>query len=254
MFYNILLSKPFAEHHGLKTQDRSRPITPLIADYTRKSISAFISKYPNVGLLVCLGEAMNTHEDDVEWFTKTILPGVRDGWTAWASKRKCPSSSGRTIPTVKWSWTRPCPVQAIVHHEQVQRGIPGDLRTGGPWGATHKALSQLGTTHIANVHILANLEPFRWTSPDFIQRSVKAMHAVHGANALHLYPQASYWDWPYTADKVDGRLLQIDRDKLWYQAWARYAWEPTGTGQGSKPIGLLNLMPGTVVVIKRANY
>ena len=42
MFYNIILSKPFAEHYGLKTQDRNRPITPLIADYTRKSITAFI--------------------------------------------------------------------------------------------------------------------------------------------------------------------------------------------------------------------
>ena len=56
MFYNIILSKPFADHYGLKTQDRHRPITPLISDYTRKSIAAFIEKYPNVGLLVCLGE------------------------------------------------------------------------------------------------------------------------------------------------------------------------------------------------------
>jgi hypothetical protein len=30
-------------------------------------------------LLVCLGEAMNTYEDDVEWMTKTIIPGVKDG-------------------------------------------------------------------------------------------------------------------------------------------------------------------------------
>ena len=82
MFYNIILSKPFAEHYGLKTQDRNRPITPLIADYTRKSIAAFIEKYPNVGLLVCLGEAMCTVEDDVEWFTKTIIPGVKDGLQA----------------------------------------------------------------------------------------------------------------------------------------------------------------------------
>lgn len=56
MFYNILLSKPFAEHYGLKTQDRNRPITPLVSDYTRKSVAAFIEKYPNVGLLVCLGK------------------------------------------------------------------------------------------------------------------------------------------------------------------------------------------------------
>ena len=53
------------------------------------------------------------------------------------------------------------------------------------------------------------------------------MHQVHGANALHLYPQASYWDWPYTADKLaDGeRLRQIDRDWIWYKAWGRYAWK-----------------------------
>lgn len=42
MFYNILLSKPFADHYGLKTQDRNRPITPLVSDYTRKSVAAFI--------------------------------------------------------------------------------------------------------------------------------------------------------------------------------------------------------------------
>ena len=79
MFYNIILSKPFADHYGLKTQDRNRPITPLISDYTRKSIAAFIENYPNVGLLVCLGEAMATIEDDVTWMKETIIPGIKDG-------------------------------------------------------------------------------------------------------------------------------------------------------------------------------
>jgi hypothetical protein len=46
---------------------------------------------------------------------------------------------------------------------------------------------------------------------------------MHG-NGLHLYPQASYWDWPYTADNVAGRQLQLDRDWIWYKEWARYAW------------------------------
>ncbi|MDA3879172.1 MAG: hypothetical protein PF436_02180, partial [Prolixibacteraceae bacterium] len=48
MFYNILVSKPFAEHHNMKTQDRGRPIIPVISDYTRKSVAAFIEKYPHV--------------------------------------------------------------------------------------------------------------------------------------------------------------------------------------------------------------
>jgi hypothetical protein len=52
------------------------------------------------------------------------------------------------------------------------------------------------------------------------------MHRVHHSKGLHLYPQASYWDWPYTADKLPNgeRLLQIDRDWMWYKAWGRYAW------------------------------
>jgi hypothetical protein len=87
-------------------------------------------------------------------------------------------------------------------------------------------LAAAAPIHIDNVHILANLEPWRWSSPAFTQKAVQAMHRVHHSKGLHLYPQASYWDWPYTADKLqDGRrLLQIDRDWMWYRAWGRYAW------------------------------
>lgn len=38
MFYNILLSKPFAEHYGMKTQDRNRPITPLVSEIGRAHV------------------------------------------------------------------------------------------------------------------------------------------------------------------------------------------------------------------------
>ena len=102
MFYNILLSKPFADHYGLKTQDRNRPITPLVSDYTRKSVAAFIEKYPNVGLLVCLGEAMDTYEDDVEWFTKTIIPGVKDGLKALGRTDELLCWCVRMTLTVRW--------------------------------------------------------------------------------------------------------------------------------------------------------
>ena len=91
----------------------------------------------------------------------------------------------------------------------------------GPWGETHRRLAAAAPIHIDNVHILANLEPWRWASPAFTQKAVQAMHRVHHSKGLHLYPQASYWDWPYTADKLDdgSRLLQTDRDWMWYKAW-----------------------------------
>ena len=94
----------------------------------------------------------------------------------------------------------------------------------GPWAALHQVLSKIGPVEIENVHILANLEPFRYGSDDFIQKCVQAMHSDDGSNGLHLYPQASYWDWPYSADKTSPRQLEIDRDWIWYKEWARYAW------------------------------
>jgi hypothetical protein len=226
MFYNIILSKPFADHYNLKTQERERVITPLIADYTQKSITAFIEKYPNVGLLVCLGEAMNTVEDDVNWFTKTIIPGVQDGMKALGKTEEPPiilRSHDTDAPAVM---AKALPLYKNLYTMSKYTGESLTTYTpGGPWGETHKELSALGSIHIENVHILANLEPFRYGSPDFIQKTVKAMHSAHGANALHLYPQASYWDWPYTADKTNKRLLEMDRDWIWYKAWARYAWD-----------------------------
>ena len=227
MFYNIILSKPFADHYGLKTQDRHRPITPLISDYTRKSIAAFIENYPNVGLLVCLGEAMATIEDDVKWMKETIIPGIRDGL----------KTSGRTDipPVVLRSHDTDGPLvlkESLPLYPNIytMSKYTGESLTtytpGGPWGETHQQLAAAAPVHIDNVHILANLEPWRWSSPAFIQKTVQAMHRVHHSKGLHLYPQASYWDWPYTADKLPNgeRLKQLDRDWMWYQAWGRYSW------------------------------
>ena len=227
MFYNIILSKPFADHYGLKTQDRNRPITPLIADYTRKSIAAFIEKYPKVGFLVCLGEAMSGIDNDIKWMTETVIPGIKDGLRA----------SGRTdIPPIilrNHDTDGPAVLQAslpLYPNIYTMNKYTGESLTtyepGGPWGETHRMLAAAAPIHIDNVHILANLEPWRWSSPAFTQKAVQAMHRVHHSKGLHLYPQASYWDWPYTADKLPHgeRLLQIDRDWMWYRVWGRYAW------------------------------
>jgi hypothetical protein len=229
MFYNIIVSKPFAEHHKIKTQERERHIIPVIADYTRKSIAAFVEKYPNVGLMVCLGEAMEgVGNDDIEWFTKTIIPGVQDGLKALGKSEEPPivlrahDTDAPTVMKVALPLYKNLYTEAKFNGEALTYARPR-----GSWAQLHQTLSKLGSVQIENVHILANLEPFRYGSPDFIQKSVIGMHEVMGGNGLHLYPQASYWDWPYSADSVKGgnRLLQIERDWIWYKAWARYAWK-----------------------------
>ena len=207
MFYNIILSKPFADHYGLKTQDRHRPITPLISDYTRKSISAFIQNYPNVGLLVCLGEAMATIDDDVTWMKETIIPGIKDGLQA-SGRKDIPPVVLRSHDTDGPLVLRESlPLYPNIYTMSKYTGESLTTYTpGGPWGETHQQLAAAAPVHIDNVHILANLEPWRWSSPAFIQKTVQAMHRAHHSKGLHLYPQASYWDWPYTADRLpDGK-------------------------------------------------
>ncbi len=236
MFYNIIVSKPFAEFHKIKTQERERPIIPLIADYTRKSIAAFVEKYPNVGLMVCLGEAMEgVGKDDIEWFTQTIIPGVKDGLKVLGKTEEppivlrahdtdAPAVMKAALPLYKNLYT-----EAKFNGEALTTSRPR-----GAWAELHQTLSKAGSVHIQNVHILANLEPFRYSAAGFIQLCVQGMHEVMGGNGLHLYPQASYWDWPYSADSIRDRpddpvgrgkrLLQIERDWIWYKAWSRYAW------------------------------
>jgi hypothetical protein len=75
------------------------------------------------------------------------------------------------------------------------------------------------------VHILANLEPFRYGAQRFIQKSVVAMRDRLGAGGIHLYPLA-YWSWPDAPDKTHVPLKQLERDWIWFEAWARYAWNP----------------------------
>ena len=226
MCYNIIVSKPFAEKNHLKTQDRERPIIPIIADYTRKSIAAFVEKYPNVGLGVTLGEAIEgVGQDDIDWFTKTIIPGVKDGMKALGKTEEPPlvlRAHDTDAPSViKAS-------RSLYHNLYTMAKYNGEALTTytphGSWAELHRTLSCMGTVQIENVHVLANLEPFRYGSADFIQKCVKAMHSVYEANGLHIYPQASFWDWPYTADSASSRVLEIDRDWIWYKEWSRYAW------------------------------
>ena len=212
MFYNIILPKPLADKHGIKTQDRARPILPIAEDYTRKAIAAFVEKYPNVGLLVALGEAMQGIDNDVNWFTNTIIPGVKDGLQALGQTKEPPIVLRGHDTDAAEVMENALPLYKNLYTLNKYNGESlTTYEPKGKWAAYHKSLGELGSTHIDNVHILANLEPFRYASPDFIQKSVKAMKSKHGANGLHLFPQTSYWEWPYAPDVSDPLMLEMDR-------------------------------------------
>ncbi len=223
MFYNILVSKPFAETNHISTQ-LSEP-TPLVSDYTRKSIAEFVKQYPNVGLMLCLGEALRGTSNQIAWATQTILPGVLDGMKA-AGLKEQPPVVIRTHAMDPYAIIPACfQVYSNLFTETKYNGE--SLTTWEPRGkdqATHLAMSKLGP-HLVNIHILSNLEPFRYGDTEFIKKSVQASRDRLGASGIHLYP-LSYWNWPYAPDIAEPLLLQWRRDWIWFQAWARYSWNP----------------------------
>ena len=223
-FYNIHIPLPFARAHGLELLQSN--ISPLVADYTRQSIREFIKSFPHIGLMVCLGEALRGTQNKTDWFMDTIIPGVKDGVKEAGLTEK---------PPIILRGHDCDPIGAMEEAKKKYTNLytmwkyNGESLTTyypkGNWQKIHQSLSGLGTTHIMNIHILADLEPFQFNAPLYIQKCVQAGQNRYGCNGLHLYP-LFYWDWPYTPDKVSPRLLQMNRDYIWFAAWFRYAWNP----------------------------
>ncbi len=223
-FYSIHIPLPLAEKHHVELLQSN--ITELNADYTYKSIVEFIKSFPHIGLMVCLGEALRGTQNKTDWFLKTILPAVKEGVR----------QAGLTEEPPLILRGHDCDPNAIMEQAVHEYGnlytmwkYNGESLTtylpSGKWQDTHVRLSSHGQTHIMNVHVVANLEPFRYGAPGFIQKCMQAGQNRLGGNGLHLYP-LFFWDWPYSADKANPRLLQMERDWMWYAAWFRYAWNP----------------------------
>ncbi len=219
-FYNIHLSHALAKAHGVPFHQMTP--TSFASEYTRYCISEFIRNYPNVGLMMTLGEALGP-QYGAEWLTKTIIPGVKDGMHELGAAQEPPiivrahatdieAAMKAALPLYKniytmWKWTGESLTWTDIRGQVLQR---------------HEMLVHLGSTHIVNIHLLSNLEPFRWGAPDYIQKVMQSCQRI-GIKGLHVYP-LRYWEWPLSADKPPE--LQIDRDWIWFEAWARYAWNP----------------------------
>lgn len=223
MFYNILVSKPFAETNGISTQLRAP--TPLTEDYTRKSIAEFVKEYPNVGLMACLGEALQETPNQLEWCTNVILPGVLQGMREAGLKQQPPVVIRTHAMDPYVIMPAAYQVYSNLYTESKYNGE--SLTTWEPRGKDqeiHLAMGKLGP-HLVNIHIMSNLEPFRYGDVDFIKKCVQASRDRLGATGIHLYP-LSYWNWPYAPDIAEPPLLQWRRDWIWFEAWGRYAWNP----------------------------
>ena len=89
--------------------------------------------------------------------------------------------------------------------------------------------------HIVNLHgPPMDLEPLRWASPRFIAETVGEWKKLGFLKGAEIYITI-FWQWPYALDKLEpdqrgykpaGRkLLWMDRDALYLDAFGRYLWK-----------------------------
>jgi hypothetical protein len=221
-FYNIHLSHAFARAHHLPYHLAAPD--PEASAYTRYAISEFVREYPKAGLMMTLGEALSPHHG-AEWLTETIIPGVQDGLKQLGTTVEPPivvRAHATDIDDVMKA------VKPLYSNIDTMFKWNGESLTWtnvrGPVLDRFKMLAENSNVAIANVHLLSNLEPFRWGDPDFVRQTLTNFQRI-GIGGLHLYP-LRYWEWPVAGDNTEPLLEQTDRDWIWFEAWARYAWNP----------------------------
>ncbi|MGA3129802.1 MAG: hypothetical protein ABSD59_03310 [Terracidiphilus sp.] len=221
-FYNIHLSHAFARAHHLPYH-LSAP-NPEASAYTRYVISEFVREYPHAGLMMTLGEALSPRYG-ADWLAQTIIPGVKDGLKELGITEEPPIVVRAHATDIAAVMKAALPIYSNIDTMFKWNGESlTSTNVRGPVLDEFKMLVESSNVAIANVHLLSNLEPFRWGDPDFIRQTETNFQRI-GIEGLHLYP-LRYWDWPYAGDNVEPPLLQTDRDWIWFDAWGRYAWNP----------------------------
>lgn len=221
-FYNIHLSHAFARAHHLPYH-LSAP-NPVASAYTRYVISEFVREYPHAGLMMTLGEALSPRYG-ADWLTQTIIPGVKDGLRELGIQDEPPIVVRAHATDIAAVMKAALPLYSNIDTMFKWNGESLTwTNVRGPVLDEFKMLAESSNVTIANIHLLSNLEPFRWGDPDFIRQTETSFQRI-GILGLHVYP-LRYWDWPYAGDSTEPPLLQTDRDWIWFAAWGRYAWNP----------------------------
>ena len=221
-FYNIHLSHAFARAHHLPYHLTAPD--PVASAYTRYVISEFVREYPHAGLMMTLGEALAPRYG-AEWLAQTIIPGVKDGLKELGNTSEPPIVVRAHATDIEAVMKVALPLYSNIDTMFKWNGESLTwTNVRGPVRERFQTLAAESNVAIANVHLLSNLEPFRWGDPDFIRQTLANFPRI-GTEGLHLYP-LRYWDWPYAGDSTTPRLMQTDRDWIWFAAWGRYAWNP----------------------------
>lgn len=225
-FYNIHVSPPFAQKHGIPTNP-AQP-TPLLREYTYYALSRYFAEFPSVGLYACPGESIES-DYQLEWFRDVVFKAAKD------------SKKNPVIVIRDWTLNMDFQKQlktlyANVHSELKQN----DESVTSPYpDVRHLKWEGLANGHIVNAaHGPAeDLQPMRWASPAFVQEMAQHWKSLGFVSGVEFWGQ-SFWRWPYSYDKLNKReansvvdsngkhrLLYIARDAPFYTLAGRAMWK-----------------------------
>ncbi len=220
-FYSIQIPGPMAKARNIPL-NYNQP-TEFTAKLIKYCLSRFLTEFKSVGLYVCPGEALDP-KYTAQWINDIVLSAakecghnpavvVRDwGLDAEGFKRDCINQYENLFVELKHNI------------EMIVSPVPDDR---------HQIWRNVGRKHIVNLHEVADVKPFRWGSPTFIQEMTEEWKKA-GINGAEIYSMVS-WRWPYSCDKLEPqqqgfwpegkKLITFERDWIWLEAMGRYLWK-----------------------------
>jgi hypothetical protein len=220
-FYSIHLPKALADarkipmHYGKPDE--------FAAKFMRYTLERFLRVFESVGLYVCPGEALN-QKYTAEWIHDVIIPAAK--------------ASGKNPRIVVRYWgldaegfKKLCAPEYDNLYTELKHNV--EMVVSPVPDARHASIVKVAKKHIVNLHEIADIKPFRWGDPLFIQEMVGEWKKV-GIDGAEVYGLVS-WRWPYALDRLEpqqegfwspgNKLLTFERDAIWLEAVGRYLWK-----------------------------
>ncbi len=211
----------FSKAHG--SPGGGIPDSPdALKDYCGHCLERFVGEFPGVGLYIHPGQSPSP-QVAFEWIDGVVLAAVqRSGKTPAIVAR----SEGMDVEHMKALAVKYPKLSTEHAYNAAMLAAPEANPAIKEWAA-------IAGSHILAVQGAANLDPFRWSPPTYVQKCLQ--HAIAlGANGLDLSARTA-WRWPYGCDKVEPAEFQWNRDWMWFEAWGRYAWNPNRDPNAERP-------------------
>jgi hypothetical protein len=219
-FYSIHLPKALADARKIPMH-YSKP-DDFAAKFMRYTLERFLREFESVGLYVCPGEALASNYT-AQWIHDVIIPAAK-------ASEKNPRIVVRYWGLDGEGFKKLCVPEYDNFYTELKHNVEMVV---SPVPDARHATVKVAKKHIVNLHEAADIKPFRWGDPVFIQEMVSEWKKI-GIDGAEVYGLIS-WRWPYALDRLEPqqegfwpagkKLLTFERDAIWLEAFGRYLWK-----------------------------